>query len=338
MVTALPTTASTDELYSYGRGNRRVYDAHWQWDGTTTYYLFSQKVYFYSVTGQKLGTYQLGLNDPPPGQGTPSLTVAQLETRVWFGSKLVIANGNPVALDRLGSLGRYYPYGEDRTPPAIPNDQEKFATYTRDSATGLDYAVNRYYYNVSGRFMSADRLVASGRPADPASWNRYAYTRGDPVNRTDSKGLLEDCDPGDQECVEQMCPVGYYYDDWTGLCEPTNSPGTCVDGYHFSPAAGGCEPDSAADDDDASQLPDCTIDFEYRGIAVSSSRSTAAVNLNPGHGYVHVTTSTGLDYVVEGYTDDSGLLKAWSDPHGLPADNKGSDASAGHVSGDFVCD
>ncbi|MGH7485340.1 MAG: RHS repeat-associated core domain-containing protein, partial [bacterium] len=203
MVTALPPlTSSTEEVYSYGRGNRRVYAAHWQWDGTT-YYLFSQKVYFYSVTGQKLGTYQLGLNDPPPGQGTPSLSFAQLETRMWFGGKLVMANGNPVAPDRLGSLGRYYPYGEDRTPPAVPNDREKFATYTRDSATGLDYAVNRYYYNVSGRFMSADPYVNSAGPKEPGSWNRYAYTRGDPTNRIDPSGLDDSgCGAFDEDFCE----------------------------------------------------------------------------------------------------------------------------------------
>ena len=136
-------------------------------------------------------TYQLGLNDPPPGQGTPSLTVASLETRVWFGAKLVTLNGATMTPDRLGSYGTYYPYGEGRTPPAIPNDEEKFATYTRDSATGLDYAVNRYYYNVSGRFMSADPYVNSAGPTEPGSWNRYAYTRGDPTNRLDPFGTCD---------------------------------------------------------------------------------------------------------------------------------------------------
>src|SRR6202011_3450064 len=34
--------------------------------------------------------------------------------------------------------------------------------------------------------------VASGGPTDPGSWNRYTYTRGDPVNRIDPAGR-EDC-------------------------------------------------------------------------------------------------------------------------------------------------
>jgi len=55
----------------------------------------------------------------------------------------------------LGSRGKYFPHGEDRTAsPSPPNDQVKFATYTRDSATGLDYADQRYYTASLGRFLT----------------------------------------------------------------------------------------------------------------------------------------------------------------------------------------
>ena len=64
--------------------------------------------------------------------------------------------------------------------------------------------MNRYYNNVTGRFLSADRLVASGRPADPASWNRYAYTRGDPIARYDPNGL-DDQEPSD---TPPYCYIG----------------------------------------------------------------------------------------------------------------------------------
>ena len=37
-------------------------------------------------------------------------------------------------------------------------------------------------------------------PDDPGSWNRYSYTRGDPINRLDPRGL-EDCPPGVDFCV-----------------------------------------------------------------------------------------------------------------------------------------
>ena len=44
-----------------------------------------------------------------------------------------------VAEDRLGSIGKYYPYGQEE-PSATTNGTEKFATYFRDAETGLDYA------------------------------------------------------------------------------------------------------------------------------------------------------------------------------------------------------
>jgi RHS repeat-associated protein len=82
----------------------------------------------------------------------------------------------------------YYPYGEEETPTG--NDTQKFATYTRDSATGLDYAQNRYYASQIGRFTTADPYQASGGPEDPQGWNRYAYVGNDPVNFHDPTGLL----------------------------------------------------------------------------------------------------------------------------------------------------
>lgn len=48
--------------------------------------------------------------------------------------------------------------------------------------------MNRYYSNAYGRFMTPDPYTNSGRLSDPQSWNRYAYTRGDPVNRVDLTG------------------------------------------------------------------------------------------------------------------------------------------------------
>jgi RHS repeat-associated protein len=76
------------------------------------------------------------------------------------------------------------------------NDREKYATYTRDSATGLDYAMNRYYASQWGRYLSPDPSSKSIAPGNPQSWNRYPYVDGDPSNHTDPSGLLlsaEDC-------------------------------------------------------------------------------------------------------------------------------------------------
>lgn len=60
----------------------------------------------------------------------------------------------------------------------------------------IDTGVNRYYSNAYGRFMTPDPYAASGGPSDPQSWNRYAYTRGDPANRYDPHGT-DDSGGGD---------------------------------------------------------------------------------------------------------------------------------------------
>jgi RHS repeat-associated protein len=101
-------------------------------------------------------------------------------------------------------VAKYYPYGEERNAPQLPNDQVKFATYTRDSATGNDYADQRYYSSALGRFMTVDPHNGSRKRTIPASWNRYNYMLGDPINHRDPTGLdslecFENCsdDPGD---------------------------------------------------------------------------------------------------------------------------------------------
>src|SRR5271165_5778963 len=79
--------------------------------------------------------------------------------------------------------------------PVVPRSRGRLGI----SATGLQYADQRYYASNFGRFMSSDRYKASGRAKDPGSWNRYAYTRGDPANRFDPSGRF-DCDPEDDDC------------------------------------------------------------------------------------------------------------------------------------------
>jgi len=61
----------------------------------------------------------------------------------------------------------------------------------------------RFYSSQFGRFMSADRFRAS-RVDDSGRWNKYSYTRGDPVNSFDPSGRF-DCSPDDASCDPFDC-------------------------------------------------------------------------------------------------------------------------------------
>ena len=87
----------------------------------------------------------------------------------------------------------YLPYGIEQT--STPNGQVKFGTYLRDgnsSTLGADYADQRYYNPWFGRFNTPDPSGMSAvDPANPISWNMYAYVNGDPVNGLDPSGLCD---------------------------------------------------------------------------------------------------------------------------------------------------
>ena len=84
------------------------------------------------------------------------------------------------------STGQGYLYGSGLPDPL----RHKFTgTYERDVETELDYAQARYYASQQGRFTSPDPLLASGKPAIPQSWNRYAYCLNNPLLFIDPSGL-----------------------------------------------------------------------------------------------------------------------------------------------------
>lgn len=66
--------------------------------------------------------------------------------------------------------------------PSVP----KYTGKERDSETGLDYFGARYYGNSQGRFSSAD--PGPYMAADPQTWNRYSYSRNNPLKYIDPTG------------------------------------------------------------------------------------------------------------------------------------------------------
>jgi RHS repeat-associated protein len=119
------------------------------------------------------------------------------QPNLYFAGKLIQEQGHSVVTDRLGSVrwrdtgerSNYLPYGAEVAPPTS-DQRTKFATYFRDSQ-GLDYAGQRYYSNVAGRFLTPDR-GGSAHLKNPISWNRYVYASDDPINRVDPSGR-DDC-------------------------------------------------------------------------------------------------------------------------------------------------
>ncbi len=177
--------------YSYDVANRLVsngaiYNPRNQlvFDGTY--------IYLYTPDGKLAGKYA-----PAWGAYTSSNAFIQGGVPdVYFGGKLIQEAGQWVMTDRLGSVrlngngarSSYQRYGAEVAPTS--DQRTKFATYYRDSA-GLDYAGQRYYSNVTGRFLTADPLgMQAADPKNPTSWNQYAYVNGDPVNFNDPTGRL----------------------------------------------------------------------------------------------------------------------------------------------------
>lgn len=92
-------------------------------------------------------------------------------------------SGSPTYGQVIGQQGSY-PFGESWY--SSNGNEFAFTTYQRDSESGLDYAMARYYDSTAARFCSADPV--SGQVDDPQTWDRYTYVRNDPLNLTDPSG------------------------------------------------------------------------------------------------------------------------------------------------------
>ncbi len=132
-----------------------------------------------------------------------------VEVEAWTGSPaninwLVTDHlGTPrIIIDQTGSLVNvkrhdYLPFGEELFASAGGRSvalgytsgdgvRQQFTGKERDTETGLDYFLARYYSSTAGRFTSPDSLA--GSLPNPQSLNLYSYTLNNPVNLTDPTG------------------------------------------------------------------------------------------------------------------------------------------------------
>ncbi len=101
-------------------------------------------------------------------------------------ARLVMDSGGTVL-----SKPTYLPFGEQigSDPPGV-NPSLKFAAMERDEvksgSSGNDYDHARYISSVTGRFLAPDKV--GGKRDYPGSWNRYVYSRNNPLRFVDPDG------------------------------------------------------------------------------------------------------------------------------------------------------
>jgi RHS repeat-associated protein len=187
--------------YTYDGDGRRVKKVVPGSPGTTT-------VFVYNVSGQLIAEYT---SDPVPpaqgGGGTSYLTSDSL------GSTRVVTKFDGTIKARYD----YLPFGEEIPSSvggrpsvtgysAVDSTRQKFTQKERDTESGLDYFLARYYSSSQGRFTSPDEFAsgpedlfefadqASVNPTsyadlhEPQSLNKYQYCYNNPLCYIDPDG------------------------------------------------------------------------------------------------------------------------------------------------------
>lgn len=96
----------------------------------------------------------------------------------------------------------YYPFGS-RWEVQLLEDERFASLQRRDSETGLDPTHFRTYNSSLGRWMTPDPAgLAAADPANPQSWNMYAYVLNNPASNNDPSGLLWQAAPDDGASVD----------------------------------------------------------------------------------------------------------------------------------------
>ena len=118
---------------------------------------------------------------------TPTTPTTQYTATDMLGSPRVITNQSAQVVSRRD----FMPFGEDLSRPNYGTDnlRQKFTGYEKDNETGLDFAEARYYNNSVGRFTAVDPLLASGKSANPQTFNRYIYSLNSPLKLSDPSGM-----------------------------------------------------------------------------------------------------------------------------------------------------
>jgi len=179
--------------YTYGDSNARLMT---QEGNTRTYYVWG---------GGVIAEYT-------ETDGTATATSPQwAKNYIYLGARLLATQqpngaGEHVEYhhpDRLGTRvvsnatdANFYeqaalPFGVALNAESTGATNRRFTSYDRSQATGLDYAINRHYDSLQGRFTQVDPIgMGAVSLSDPQSLNLYSYCGNDPVNHVDPDGLF----------------------------------------------------------------------------------------------------------------------------------------------------
>jgi RHS repeat-associated protein len=183
MLTYTGTSASGGYVYDDGGHRVKKCLPNCTSPTSTTVYIFAG--------GKDIAEYDNGAAPGSPSReyiysgGTLIASLTGTSTTYHHSDHLSVRVSTDASGTKIGEQG-HYPYGEVWYT-ANTTTKFIFTGYERDSESGHDYAMARYYHVPFGRFCSADPVF--GSPSDPQSWNRYVYVRDNPVNITDPSGL-----------------------------------------------------------------------------------------------------------------------------------------------------
>jgi RHS repeat-associated protein len=106
----------------------------------------------------------------------------------WLGTaRLTTALNNRTMSYDAG----YAPYGENYANAGSLQSPLNFTGQSQDTNTGLFDFLYREYNPVQGRWISPDPAgLAAVNPANPQTWNRYAYALNNPLSSVDPTGLF----------------------------------------------------------------------------------------------------------------------------------------------------
>ena len=186
-------------------GEERMATATCPGSGTTTYIYDAEgrrvakasgstitEEYLYNLAGQRVSTY-----GPYPG-------MTWMRDEIWAGSRHLATYANGTTYfnhaDGLGTErartavnGSIYqtctslPFGDGQSCVGTDPTPYHFTGLPRDTETGNDSALFRYFDYAQGRWLSPDPL--GGDITNPQSLNRYAYVMNNPTTLTDPLGL-----------------------------------------------------------------------------------------------------------------------------------------------------